>query len=83
MLGLLPPLFHGRECSWLSLLFSMSLCMGAVIMSKYSSDSLTAKSMGSIERVFLLEVRGVLSRRFKVGNTAGEYTECIVSFIET
>jgi hypothetical protein len=50
--------------------------MGAVIMSKYSSDSLTAKSMGSIERVFPLEVRGVLSRRFKVGNTAGEYTEC-------
>jgi hypothetical protein len=69
------PLFHWREHSLLSLLFSMSLCRGAVIRSKYSSDSPTAKSMESIERVFPLEVRGVLSRRFKVGNTAGEYTE--------
>jgi hypothetical protein len=32
--------------------------------------------MESLERVFPLEVRGVVSRRFKVGNTAGEYTEC-------
>jgi hypothetical protein len=32
--------------------------------------------MESLERVFPLEVRGVISRRFKVGNTAGEYTGC-------
>jgi hypothetical protein len=32
--------------------------------------------MESIERVFPLEVRGVLSRRFKIGNAAGEYTKC-------
>jgi hypothetical protein len=32
--------------------------------------------MESLERVFPLEVRGVASRRFKVGNTAGEYTGC-------
>jgi hypothetical protein len=32
--------------------------------------------MESLERVFLLEVRGVVSRRFKIGNTGGEYTGC-------
>jgi hypothetical protein len=32
--------------------------------------------MESLERVFPLEVRGVVSRRFEVGNTAGEYTGC-------
>jgi hypothetical protein len=32
--------------------------------------------MESLERVSPLEVRGVVSRRFKIGNTAGEYTGC-------
>jgi hypothetical protein len=32
--------------------------------------------MESLERVFPLEVRGVVSQRFEVGNTAGEYTGC-------
>jgi hypothetical protein len=32
--------------------------------------------MESLERVFPLEVCGVVSRRFEVGNTAGEYTGC-------
>jgi hypothetical protein len=50
--------------------------MNAIAMAKYSSESLGRISIGSLERVFPLEVRGVVSRRFKVGNTAGEYTEC-------
>jgi hypothetical protein len=50
--------------------------MKAAVISKYSSDSLAANSIESIERVFPLEVRGVVSRRFKIGNTAGEYTGC-------
>jgi hypothetical protein len=50
--------------------------MKAVIMSKYRSDSPTANSMESIKRVFPLEVHGVLSQRFKIGNAAGEYTKC-------
>jgi hypothetical protein len=30
--------------------------------------------MEAIERVFPLEVQGVLTQRFKIGNAAGEYT---------
>jgi hypothetical protein len=48
--------------------------MNAIAIAKYSSESLGRISMESLERVFPLEVRGVVSRRFKVGNTAGEYT---------
>jgi hypothetical protein len=55
---------------------SLTFGMKEVIISKYSSDSLTANSLESIERVFPLEVRGVISRRFKIGNAAGEYTKC-------
>jgi hypothetical protein len=54
----------------------LSLGMNAIAMVKYSSESLGRISIGSLERVFPLEVRGVVSRRFKVGNTAGEYTRC-------
>jgi hypothetical protein len=50
--------------------------MKAAVISKYSSDLLTANSTELIKRVFPLEVRGVLSRRFKIGNTAGENTKC-------
>jgi hypothetical protein len=39
-------------------------------------NSLGRISIESLERVFPLEVRGVVSRRFEVGNTAGEYTVC-------
>jgi hypothetical protein len=61
----------GRAC-----LYFLSLGMNAIAIAKYSSESLGRISMESLERVFPLEVRGVLSRRFKVGNTAGEYTGC-------
>jgi hypothetical protein len=54
----------------------LSLGMNAIAIAKYSSESLSGISMESLERVFPLEVRGVISRRFKVGNTAGEYTGC-------
>jgi hypothetical protein len=50
--------------------------MNATVIAKYSSESLGRISIESLERVFPLEVRGVVSRRFKVGNTAGEYTGC-------
>jgi hypothetical protein len=50
--------------------------MNATAISKYSSESLAGISIESLERVFPLEVRDVVSRRFKVGNTAGEYTGC-------
>jgi hypothetical protein len=50
--------------------------MKAAVISKYSSDSLAANSIELIERVFPLKVRGVVSQRFKIGNTAGEYTGC-------
>jgi hypothetical protein len=50
--------------------------MNAVAIAKYSSESLGSISIESLERVFPLDVRGVISRRFKVGNTAGEYTGC-------
>jgi hypothetical protein len=39
-------------------------------------NSLGRISIESLERVFPLKVRGVVSRRFEVGNTAGEYTVC-------
>jgi hypothetical protein len=39
-------------------------------------NSLGRISIESLERVFPLKVRGVVSRRLKVGNTAGEYTVC-------
>jgi hypothetical protein len=54
----------------------LSLDMNAIAMAKYSSESLGGISMESLERVFPLEVCGIISRRFKVGNTAGEYTGC-------
>jgi hypothetical protein len=50
--------------------------MNAIAKAKYSSESLGGISIESLERVFPFEVRGVVSRRFKVGNTAGEYTGC-------
>jgi hypothetical protein len=50
--------------------------MNAAVISKYSSESRAGNSIESLERVFPLEVRGFVSRRFKVGNTAGEYTGC-------
>jgi hypothetical protein len=50
--------------------------MKAAVISKYSSESLAGNSIELVGRVFPLEVRGVISRRFKVGNTAGEYTGC-------
>jgi hypothetical protein len=50
--------------------------MNACAIAKYNSESLGRISMESLERVFPLEVRGVVSRRFEVGNTAGEYTGC-------
>jgi hypothetical protein len=58
------------------LLSFLSLDMNAIAIAKYSSESLGGISMESLERVFPLEVRGVVSRRFEVGNTAGEYTGC-------
>jgi hypothetical protein len=40
-------------------------------------NSLGRISIESLERVFPLKVRGVVSRRFlELGNTAGEYTVC-------
>jgi hypothetical protein len=50
--------------------------MKAAVISKYSSESLAGNSIELIERVFPLAVRGVGSRRFRIGNTAGEYTGC-------
>jgi hypothetical protein len=61
------------------LLSFLSLDMNAIAIAKYSSESLAGISMESLERVFPLGVRGVISRRFKVGNTAGEYTGCVSS----
>ena len=39
-------------------------------------NSLGRISIESLERVFPLKVRGVVSRRFELGNAAGEYTGC-------
>jgi hypothetical protein len=50
--------------------------MKGAVISKYSSESLAGNSIELVERVFPLAVRGVESRRFRIGNTAGEYTEC-------
>jgi hypothetical protein len=61
----------GRAC-----LSFLSLGMNAITIARYSSESLGKISMESLERVFPLKVRGVVSRRLKVGNTAGEYTGC-------
>jgi hypothetical protein len=56
--------------------FPLTFNINAAVISKYSSESLAANTIDLIERVFPLEVCGALSRRFKVGNTAGEYTGC-------
>jgi hypothetical protein len=64
------PLSHWREHSLLSLLFSMSLCS----LPRESPNDITTGNI--IRNAHWIRNVHVYHDVFKVGNTAGEYTEC-------